>query len=167
MGAAGPLDQKIEDAVVSKDLVACAVLSGNCNFEARVHANLRANYLASPPLVVAYALAGTVRTDLSKDSLGTGSDGKPVYLKDLWPTSEEVAALARFASNAENFRREYSDLSGNKTLWDAIPTIDGAVYKWDDRSTFIKEPPFFDGVTRTPGTITDIVGARALAILGD
>jgi aconitate hydratase len=167
MGAAGPLDSKIEETVVQKDLVACAVLSGNRNFEARVHANLRANYLASPPLVVAYALAGTVRTDLSKDPVGTGSDGKPVYLKDLWPTTQEVAALFKFASNPENFRREYGDLSGNKALWEAIPTVEGAVYKWDDNSTFIKEPPFFEGVTRTPGAVTDIAGARALAILGD
>ena len=167
MGAAGPLDAKIEDAVVSKDLVTTAVLSGNRNFEARVHANLRANYLASPALVVAYALAGTIRTDLTKDPLGTGSDGKPVYLKDLWPTDAEVASLLKFASNAEHFRREYGDLSGNKALWDAIPTIEGAVYKWDAKSTFIKEPPFFEGVTRTPGKVTDIVGARALAILGD
>jgi aconitate hydratase len=167
MGASGPLDAKIEEAVVSKDLVTCAVLSGNRNFEARVHANLRANYLASPPLVVAYALAGTVRTDLTKDPLGIGSDGKPVYLKDLWPSDAEVAALLRFTSNAEHFRREYADLSGNKKLWDAVPTVEGAVYKWDDRSTFIKEPPFFEGVTRTPGAVTDIVAARALAILGD
>jgi len=167
MGAAGPLDAKIEDAVVSKDLVTCAVLSGNRNFEARVHANLRANYLASPALVVAYALAGTVRTDLTKDPMGTGTDGKPVYLKDVWPSDAEVASLLKFAANAEHFRREYGDLSGNKKLWDAIPTIEGAVYKWDAKSTFIKEPPFFDGVTRTPGKVTDIVGARALAILGD
>ena len=167
MGAAGPLDAKIEDAVVSKDLVTAAVLSGNRNFEARVHANLRANYLASPALVVAYALAGTIRTDLTTDPLGTDKDGKPVFLKDLWPTDAEVAALLKFAANAEHFRREYGDLSGNKALWDAIPTIEGAVYKWDPKSTFIKEPPFFDGVTRTPGKVADIVGARALAILGD
>jgi aconitate hydratase len=167
MGAAGPLDAKIEETVVSKDLVTCAVLSGNRNFEARVHANLRANYLASPALVVAYALAGTVRTDLTTDPLGKDKDGKPVYLKDLWPTDAEVAALLRFASNAEHFRREYGDLSGNKKLWEAIPTIKGAVYQWDEKSTFIKEPPFFEGVTRTPGKVDDIKGARALAILGD
>ena len=167
MGAAGPLDAKIEDAVVSKDLVTGAVLSGNRNFEARVHANLRANYLASPALVVAYALAGTVRTDLDKDPLGKDKDGKAVYLKDLWPSDAEVAALLKFATNADHFRREYGDLSGNKKLWDAVPTIEGAVFKWDKNSTFIKEPPFFDGVTKTPGKVTDIVGARALAILGD
>ena len=167
MGAAGPLDPKIEEAVVSKDLVTCAVLSGNRNFEARVHANLRANYLASPPLVVAYGIAGTVRTDLTKDPLGTGSDGKPVYLKDLWPTDAEVAALMKFAANPEHFRKEYGDLSGNKKLWEAIPTIKGAVYEWDAKSTFIKEPPFMQGVTRELGKVTDIKGARALAILGD
>jgi aconitate hydratase len=167
MGAAGPLDAKTEEAVVSKDLVTCAVLSGNRNFEARVHANLRANYLASPALVVAYGIRGTVRTDLTKDPLGNGSDGKPVYLKDIWPTDAEVAALMKFATNAENFRREYGDLSGNKKLWEAIPTVEGAVYQWDPKSTFIKEPPFFDGVTRTPGKVSDVQGARALAILGD
>ncbi len=167
MGAAGPLDSRIEEAVVSKDLVTAAVLSGNRNFEARVHANLRANYLASPALVVAYGIKGTVRTDLTQDPLGVGSDGKPVYLKDIWPTDAEVASLLKFAANAEHFRREYGDLSGNKKLWEAIPTVEGAVYKWDPKSTFIKEPPFFDGVTRTPGKVTDIKGARALAILGD
>ena len=167
MGAAGPLDAKIEEAVVSKDLVTAAVLSGNRNFEARVHANLRANYLASPALVVAYGIAGTVRIDLTKDPLGTGTDGKPVYLKDVWPTDAEVTALLKFAANAEHFRREYGDLSGNKALWDAIPTVEGAVYKWDAKSTFIKEPPFFEGVTREPGKVTDVKAARALAILGD
>jgi aconitate hydratase len=167
MGAAGPLDSKIEEAVVSKDLVTAAVLSGNRNFEARVHANLRANYLASPALVVAYGIKGTVRTDLTQDPLGIGSDGKPVYLKDIWPSDAEVASLLKFAANAEHFRREYGDLSGNKKLWEAIPTVEGAVYKWDPKSTFIKEPPFFDGVTRTPGKVADIKGARALAILGD
>ena len=167
MGAAGPLDAKIEEAVVSKDLVTAAVLSGNRNFEARVHANLRANYLASPALVVAYGIAGTVRTDLTKDPLGTGSDGKPVYLKDVWPTDAEVSSLLKFAANPEHFRREYGDLSGAKELWDAIPTIEGAVYKWDPKSTFIKEPPFFEGVTRVPGKVIDVKGARALAILGD
>ncbi len=167
MGASGPLDPKIEDAVVKQDLVTCAVLSGNRNFEARVHPNLRANYLASPALVVAYALAGTVRTDLTKDPLGKDKDGKPVYLKDLWPTDAEVSALLKFAANADHFRREYGDLSGNKKLWEAIPTVEGAVYKWDAKSTFIKEPPFFEGVTRTPGKVDDVKGARSLAILGD
>jgi aconitate hydratase len=167
MGAAGPLDPKIEEAVVSQDLVTCAVLSGNRNFEARVHPNLRANYLASPALVVAYGIKGTVRADLTNDPLGTGSDGKPVYLRDVWPTDAEVAALLKFATNAEHFRREYGDLSGNKKLWEAIPTIQGEVYQWEPDSTFIREPPFFEGVTRTPGKVADVRGARALAILGD
>jgi aconitate hydratase len=167
MGASGPLDPKIEEAVVSQDLVTCAVLSGNRNFEARVHPNLRANYLASPALVVAYAIAGTVRTDLTVDPLGTGRDGQPVYLKDVWPSDAEVAALMKFATNAEHFRREYGDLSGNRALWEAIPTIEGAVYQWDAKSTFIKEPPFFEGVSRELGRVEDISEARALAILGD
>ncbi len=167
MGAAGPLDPKIEDAVVSNDLVTAAVLSGNRNFEARVHANLRANYLASPALVVAYGITGTVRADLTKDPLGTGKDGKPVYLKDVWPTDAEVGALMKFAANADHFRKQYGDLSGNKKLWEAIPTVPGAVYKWDPKSTFIKEPPFMLGVTRQLDKITDIKGARTLAILGD
>jgi len=167
MGAAGPLDAKIEEAVVSQDLVTCAVLSGNRNFEARVHANLRANYLASPALVVAYAIAGTVRTDLTKDPVGTGKDGKPVYLKDIWPTDAEVAALLKFAGNAEHFRREYGDLSGNRKLWEAVPTVKGPVFEWDPKSTFIKEPPFFQGVTKQLGKVENIQGARALAILGD
>ena len=167
MGASGPLDAKIEEAVVSQDLVTCAVLSGNRNFEARVHANLRANYLASPALVVAYAIAGTVRTDLTKEALGKGKDGQPVYLKDVWPSDAEVAALLKFAANSEHFRREYGDLSGNKKLWEAVPTIEGAVYQWDEKSTFIREPPFLQGVTRQLGKVTDIKGARALAILGD
>jgi aconitate hydratase len=167
IGNSGPLDAKIEEAVVKNDLVAASVLSGNRNFEARVHANLRANYLASPALVVAYAIAGTVRTDLTKDPVGKDKDGKPVYLKDLWPTDAEVAALLKFAANAEHFRREYGDLSGNKKLWDAIPTIKGAVYEWDAKSTFIKEPPFFEGVTKNLDKVEDIKGARALAILGD
>ena len=116
---------------MSNDLVTAAVLSGNRNFEARVHVNLRANYLASPALVVAYGIAGTVRIDLSKEPLGTGTDGKPVYLTDVWPSDAEVAALMKFAANAEHFRREYGDLSGAKELWEAIPTIEGAVYEWD------------------------------------
>ena len=108
-----------------------------------------------------------MRTDLTKDPLGTGSDGKPVYLKDVWPSDAEVASLMKFASNADHFRKEYGDLSGNKKLWDAVPTIKGAVYEWDPKSTFIKEPPFMQGVTRQLGKVTDIKGARALAILGD
>jgi aconitate hydratase len=167
MGAAGPLAPGLEEAVVKDDVVACAVLSGNRNFEARVHANLRANFLASPPLVVAFALAGTVNVDLAAEPLGTGADGRPVFLKDIWPTDAEVASLLKFAANAENFRREYGDLSGVRELWDAVPGGAGPVFGWDPRSTYIKEPPFFDGFGLKPGATGNIHGARALAIFGN
>ena len=167
MGAAGPLAPELEEAVVRDDLIACAVLSGNRNFEARVHANLRANFLASPPLVVAFALAGTVNMDLAVEPLGIGTDGRPVFLKDIWPADAEVASLLKFAANAENFRREYGDLSGIRELWDAVPGGEGPVFRWDSRSTYIKEPPFFDGFGLRPGRTGNIAGARALAIFGN
>ncbi len=167
MGNAGPLDEAIEDAVVKNDVVACAVLSGNRNFEARVHQSLKANFLMSPPLVVAFALAGTVRIDTDKDPIGTGKDGKPVYLKDIWPTDAEIAAVLKFANDADKFRREYGDLAGAKQLWDAIPESKGATFDYDPESTYILEPPFFEGVGLQPGTVSDVKGARALGIYGD
>src|SRR5262249_32676550 len=133
MGAAGPLEAALDDAVVKSDLVACSVLSGNRNFEARVHQNLRANFLASPPLVVAFALAGTVDIDLTREPLGTTREGRPVYLKELWPVEAEITAALKFSANAENFKREYGGLSGARELWDAIPVSAGAVYPWDPR----------------------------------
>ena len=167
MGNAGPLDEAIEEAVVKNDIVACAVLSGNRNFEARVHQSLKANFLMSPPLVVAFALAGTVRIDTDKDPIGTGKDGKPVFLKDLWPSDEEIAGMLKFANDAEKFRREYGDLAGAKELWDAIPESKGATFGYDPESTYILEPPFFEGVGREPGKVTDVKAARALGIYGD
>jgi aconitate hydratase len=167
MGNAGPLDEALEDAVVKNDIVACAVLSGNRNFEARVHQSLKANFLMSPPLVVAFALAGTVRIDTDKDPIGTGSDGKPVYLKDIWPTDAEIAATLKFANDADKFRREYGDLAGAKQLWDAIPESKGATFDYDPQSTYILEPPFFEGVGLQPGTVSNVKGARALGIYGD
>jgi aconitate hydratase len=167
MGNAGPLDEALEDAVVKNDIVACAVLSGNRNFEARVHQSLKANFLMSPPLVVAFALAGTVRIDTDEDPIGTGSDGKPVYLKDIWPTDAEIAATLKFANDADKFRREYGDLAGAKQLWDAIPESKGATFDYDPQSTYILEPPFFEGVGLQPGTVSDVKGARALGIYGD
>jgi aconitate hydratase len=167
MGNAGPLDEALEDAVVKNDIIACAVLSGNRNFEARVHQSLKANFLMSPPLVVAFALAGTVRIDVDKDPIGKGNDGKPVYLKDIWPSNAEIAATLRFANDAEKFRREYGDLAGAKQLWDAIPESKGAVFEYDPKSTYILEPPFFEGVGLQPGKVTDVKGARALGIYGD
>jgi aconitate hydratase len=167
MGNAGPLDEAIEEAVVKNDIVACAVLSGNRNFEARVHQSLKANFLMSPPLVVAFALAGTVRIDTDKDPIGTGKDGKPVFLKDLWPSDEEIAGMLKFANDAAKFRREYGDLAGAKELWDAIPESKGATFGYDPESTYILEPPFFEGVGREPGKVTDVKAARALGIYGD
>ena len=167
MGNAGPLDEAVEDTVVKNDVVACAVLSGNRNFEARVHQSLKANFLMSPPLVVAFALAGTVRIDTDKDPIGTGKDGKPVYLKDIWPSDSEIAAVLRFANDAEKFRREYGDLAGARELWDAIPESKGATFGYDPQSTYILEPPFFQGVGLEPGKLTDVKGARTLGIYGD
>jgi aconitate hydratase len=167
MGNAGPLDEAIEDAVVKNDIVACAVLSGNRNFEARVHQSLKANFLMSPPLVVAFALAGTVRIDTDKDPIGTGKDGKPVYLKDVWPSDAEIKAVLKFANDAEKFRREYGDLAGAKELWDAIPESKGATFGYDPDSTYILEPPFLEDVGLKPGKVTDVKGARALGIYGD
>ncbi|HEY0337978.1 MAG TPA: aconitate hydratase AcnA, partial [Burkholderiales bacterium] len=167
MGNAGPLDEAIEDAVVKNDIVACAVLSGNRNFEARVHQSLKANFLMSPPLVVAFALAGTVRIDTDKDPIGTGKDGKPVYLKDIWPSDAEIKGVLKFANDAEKFRREYGDLAGAKQLWDAIPESKGATFGYDPASTYILEPPFLEDVGLKPGKVTDVTGARALGIYGD
>jgi aconitate hydratase len=167
MGLAGPLDAQLEETVVKNDLITCAVLSGNRNFEARVHQSLKANFLMSPPLVVAFALAGTVLKDTNKDPIGNDKNGKPVYLKDLWPTSAEVAAVMKFATNSENFKREYGDLSGAKDLWEAIPEAKGALYQWDNKSTYLLEPPLFEGFKRELPKVNDVRGARALGIYGD
>ena len=167
MGNSGPLDPAIEEAVVKNDLIGCAVLSGNRNFEARIHNNIRANFLMSPPLVVAFAIAGTVNIDITREPLGTDKDGKPVYLKDVWPTDAEIASTLKFSANAENFRREYGDLMVAKDLWDAVPERKGALFEWDPASTYIVEPPYFAGFDMQPGTVANITGARALAIFGD
>jgi aconitate hydratase len=167
MGAAGPLDAALEEAVVGNDLITCAVLSGNRNFEARVHQSLKANFLMSPPLVVAFALAGTVLRDMERDAIGTAADGNPVFLRDLWPTGAEIEAVMKFASNSDNFHREYGDLSGAKDLWDAIPEAKGAVFSWDAKSTYILEPPLFEGFSPALPPVTDVRGGRALGIYGD
>ncbi len=167
MGNAGPLNTALEDTVVKNDLITCAVLSGNRNFEARVHQTLKANFLMSPPLVVAFALAGSVLIDTDHDPIGTGSNGQPVYLKDLWPTDEEIAGVLKFATDAQRFRREYSDLSGAGKLWDDIPQGTGAVFNWQDDSTYILKPPFLDDFEVKPRIVNDIHGARALGMYGD
>jgi aconitate hydratase len=167
MGGSGPLDAAIEDTVVKNDLIGVAVLSGNRNFEARIHQALKANFLMSPPLVVAFALAGTVDIDMNKDPLGTGKDGKPVYLKDIWPSNAEIAAVMKFANDPANFRRLYSNLAESNPLWKNIASSSGEVFAWDADSTYIKEPPFFDGFSPTPKAPKNVVGARALGLFGD
>ncbi len=167
MGLAGPLDKDLEDTVVKNDLIAAAVLSGNRNFEARVHQSLNANFLMSPPLVVAFALAGTVLKDMDNDPIGNDKDGKPVFLKDLWPTPAEVEGLMKFATNSENFKREYGDLAGAKDLWDAIPEEKGALFPWNSKSTYLLEPPLFEGFKVALPKISDIKGGRALGIYGN
>jgi aconitate hydratase len=167
IGNSGPLDPTIEETIVENDLVVASVLSGNRNFEARVHQNVKANFLMSPPLVVAFALAGRVDVDLSKDPLGTGADGQPVYLRDIWPTTEEIRSLLYAANDPETFHRLYSDFVSQNPLWAEIPSSVGQVYEWDVSSTYIQEPPFFQGFGLEPVPITGIQGARALAILGD
>ncbi len=166
IGNSGPLDANIEEAIVTNDLIAAAVLSGNRNFEARIHANIKANYLASPPLVVAYAIAGRVNINLDSEPLGTGKNGEPVYLKDIWPNSAEVQTVIKYASDPAVYRRLYSDLTKNLPLWNAIPAPTGNLYQWDD-STYIARPPFFDGFNMSMDSIKEIRNARALAILGD
>ena len=166
IGNAGPLAEPIEKAITGNDLVCAAVLSGNRNFEARIHANIRANFLASPPLVVAYAIAGTVLKDLMTEPLGTGKDGKPVYIGDVWPKPEEVADALKFATDAKAFRKLYKDLGDATPLWKDVPSSVGEVYNWPE-STYIAQPPFFQGFGMRPGRIDDIRNARALGVFGD
>ena len=167
IGNSGPLHPAIEDAVVKNNLIAASVLSGNRNFEARVHQNIKANFLMSPPLVVAFALAGRVDIDLVSDPLGTGRDGKPVLLKDIWPSLKEVRDLMQSALQPDVFRRLYKDFAAQNPKWNEIPSSTGNVYEWDRKSTYIQEPPFFTNFALQPGSIAPITGARALAIFGD
>ena len=166
IGNSGPLDPAIEETITQNDLVCAAVLSGNRNFEARIHPNIKANFLASPPLVVAYAIAGRANIDLSTEPLGTGRDGKDVYLRDVWPTSEEIGAVMQYATDPATYRRLYGDFTKENPLWNAIPTSTGQVYPWD-KSTYIAEPPFFAGFSMQPAPMPAIRGARALGIFGD
>ncbi|MCC7443046.1 MAG: aconitate hydratase AcnA, partial [Bdellovibrionales bacterium] len=167
IGNSGPLPTAIEETVLGEKLAVASVLSGNRNFEGRVHANIRANYLASPPLVVAYALAGTVNLDLMKDSLGTGKDGKPVYLKDIWPTPDEVDAAVAKHVTGSLFQKSYADVFKGPEAWQKLPAPKGDLYQWDTKSTYIKEPPYFEGMGKTPPGISDIHAARCLCNFGD
>jgi aconitate hydratase len=167
IGNSGPLAKPIEEAVVNNDLVAASVLSGNRNFEARVHQNIKANFLMSPPLVVAFALAGRVDSNLEEEALGTDSEGNPVFLKDLWPSLEDIKTLFAKAMDPDVFRKLYTDFADQNPKWNEIPSSVGDVYEWDLKSTYIQEPPFFTDFDLEPGTITSIEGARALGIFGD
>jgi aconitate hydratase len=167
IGNSGPLDPGIEDVVTKNDLITASVLSGNRNFEARIQQSIKANFLMSPPLVVAFALAGRIDIDMSSEPLGRGRDGRDVYLKDIWPTLKEVQDAVAAAVSPETFRKLYGSLDGQNPLWEAIPAPAGKVYAWDPESTYIQEPPFFEGFGMAPDTVRDIRGARVLAIFGD
>ena len=168
IGNAGDLTPELNAAITSNDIVASAVLSGNRNFEARIHPNIRSNFLASPPLVVAYAIAGNMTVDLMTQPVGKGTNGKDVYLGDIWPTSQEIAKLMKFAMNSKVFKTNYADVKGNPgKLWENVSTTEGQVYNWP-ASTYIAEPPFFEGFEMTPKAVaTGIEGARALGVFGD
>ena len=167
IGNSGPLLEPIAQAIEANDLIAAAVLSGNRNFEGRIHPLARASYLASPPLVVAFALAGRVDIDLTTEPLGTGSDGQPVMLADLWPSREEIAAVIGQSIDPEIFRETYSVIFEGDHRWKALPIPTGGRYDWDEASTYIAKPPFFDGLGLEPGAVADIEDARVLAVLGD
>jgi aconitate hydratase len=167
IGNSGPLPEEIDNAIREADLVACAVLSGNRNFEGRIHPSVRANYLASPPLVVAYALAGRVDIDFSKEPLGKDKDGNPVYLKDIWPTLLEVKEAVESSVSPELFRNKYSAVYDGDENWRSLQNGKSQIYQWDPKSTYIRKPPFFEGMPVKPENPEDIKGARVLALLGD
>src|SRR5579864_2908745 len=167
IGNSGPLPEAIGKAIKESDLVAVSVLSGNRNFEGRINPYCRANYLASPPLVVAYALAGRMDFDMEKEPLGTDKAGKPVYLRDIWPTPLEVETLMRSSVSSDMFRKEYADVYAGDDRWRSLPVPEGDLYAWDAKSTYIKLPPFFDGMPVKPGPLEDLRGMRVLALLGD
>jgi aconitate hydratase len=167
IGNSGPLDPRIEEVVTGRDLIAASVLSGNRNFEARIQSSIKANFLMSPPLVVAFALAGRIDIDLTAEPLGKDRSGRDVYLRDIWPSLEEIRAAVDASSSPETYRKLYADVAGQNPLWSRIPAPAGKEYAWDVKSTYIQEPPFFADFARTPARVTDVRGARALAIFGD
>ena len=167
IGNSGPLDPSIEQIVSERDIIGVSVLSGNRNFEARVHQSIKANFLMSPPLVVAFALAGRIDLDLSSEPLGTGKDGQDVYLRDIWPAMEEINAMMRAAFDPETYQRLYSNFADQNPHWNDIPTTTGNVYQWEPASTYIREPPYFDNFHSSLEPLSDVKGARPLAIFGD
>lgn len=167
IGNSGPLPEAISAAVNEADLTAVSVLSGNRNFEGRINPDIKMNYLASPPLVVAYALAGSMDLDITTEPLGTGSDGKPVYLADIWPSAKEIDDVIAHAIGAEGFSAAYSDVFAGDEQWQSLPTPEGKTFEWAEDSTYVRKPPYFEGMAATPSPVTDISGARVLAKLGD
>jgi aconitate hydratase len=167
IGNSGPLPEEISEAVQSADLAVAAVLSGNRNFEGRINPDVKMNYLASPPLVVAYALAGTMDLDLDTEPLGTGADGEPVFLRDIWPSTEEIAEVVNSSIGEEMFRRDYADVFEGDETWRSLPIPTGDTFEWDPSSTYVRKAPYFDGMPDEPEPVTDIAGARVLAVLGD
>jgi len=167
IGNSGPLLEPVSEAVRAGDLVAAAVLSGNRNFEGRINPQVKMNYLASPPLVVAYALAGRMDIDLTREPLGTGKDGKPVFLSDVWPSPEEVRSTMAKAVRPEQFKKAYGEVFDGDARWHGLKVPTGRTYVWDSASTYVRKPPFFDAIPKAPGALEDIRGARALAVLGD
>ncbi|HTV41549.1 MAG TPA: aconitate hydratase AcnA, partial [Candidatus Sulfotelmatobacter sp.] len=167
IGNSGPLAPPIDEAISKNDVVAAAVLSGNRNFEARIHQNIKANFLMSPPLVVAFALAGRIDIDMSREPIGKGKDGSDVYLKDIWPTVQDIRNEMQNALQPEVFQKLYRDFAEQNPKWNEIPSSTGNVYEWDAKSTYIQEPPFFANFSMQPGQIREIKGARPLAIFSD
>ncbi|MDX6485493.1 MAG: aconitate hydratase, partial [Gaiellaceae bacterium] len=166
IGNSGPLPDAIGEAITENDLVVCAVLSGNRNFEARIHGDVKANYLASPPLVVAYALAGRMDIDLVNEPIGEGNDG-PVFLHDIWPSSTEIEQTIASSIDGAMYRSSYSDVYTGDERWRALDTPAGDLFGWEPDSTYVRQPPYFEGMPREPGTVGDIAGARCLVMLGD
>jgi aconitate hydratase len=167
IGNSGPLPEAISAAIVEGDLVVCSVLSGNRNFEARIHPEVKANYLASPPLVVAYALAGRMDVDLVNEPLGQDRDGNDVYLRDLWPSSDEIQETISRAVRGEMFTKTYADVFTGDPAWRELPIPEGDLFAWDPRSTYVRQPPYFERMSREPGDVEDIAGARCLVMVGD
>ena len=167
IGNSGPLPEVVSEAVNSQDLSVVAVLSGNRNFEGRINPDVKMNYLASPPLVVAYALAGTMDIDLNREPLGHDTNGQPVMLSDIWPSGDDIQTVVSEVIGSEAFTREYADVFAGDERWQGLPTPDGQTFDWDPESTYVRKPPYFDGMKLDPSPVTDVVGARVLAVLGD
>ncbi|MEB3980034.1 aconitate hydratase AcnA [Mycobacterium sp. 663a-19] len=167
IGNSGPLIPEVSQAVTENDLTVCSMLSGNRNFEGRIHPECKMNFLASPLLVVAYALAGTLHTNLLRDPLGTGSDGQPVYLRDIWPTTDEITEVIAGSVRSEMFSKDYADVYAGDERWRSLPVPDTDTFQWDPNSSYVRKPPYFDGMGRDPQPVADITGARVLAKLGD